>query len=219
MPDERAGPAQPGAPGSERTGQDVGGPGCGGHHHRHQRGDLEPADHLAPGPPGRHGGEDLALLDAELAKLAAYADGTPVGAEAVRLLGVGHEESVFTLLDALLEGRSSTALATLRGLYDRGRRPEELLPQVVAFVRRLLLAREAATRRLPLDEVAREHEVNAYAINRVIPQARLVGTRQLDAALQRLLEADRAMKTSAREPEAELELAVGRVAALLRRRG
>jgi len=161
---------------------------------------------------------DLARLDAELEKLAAYADGQVLDTEQVRLLATLHEENVFALLDAVTEGRSGEALARLRGMLERGVRVDGLLPQLAAHVRRLLVAQETASRRLSPDEVARDFEVSPWLLRRLQPLARQLSARQLDAACERLLEADRAIKAGQRDPEAELELAVARVAVLLRRR-
>jgi DNA polymerase-3 subunit delta len=164
----------------------------------------------------RLGGDDLGRLSGELAKLAAYADGEQVGAEEVRLLGTSHDESIFALLDAVTDGRSDGALASLRALIDQGADPVQILPQVIALVRRLIVAREGALQRARADDLARDHDMNPRQLARLMPIARpLAG---LDAAYQRLLETDRAIKTGAQDPESALELAVGRVSALMRKR-
>jgi DNA polymerase III subunit delta len=163
----------------------------------------------------RLGGDDLGRLDGELSKLAAYADGEPVGAEEVRLLGTSQDESIFALLDAITGGRSSDAFASLRALIDQGADPMQILPQVIALVRRLIVAREGAIKQKRADELAGDHDMNPRQLARLMGIARPI--EGLDTALQRLLETDRAIKTGAQDPDAALELAVGRVAGIIRR--
>ncbi len=162
--------------------------------------------------------EDLGRIDVELAKLAAYSDGAPAGADEVRLLGTAQDESIFVLLDATTDGRSSDALRSLRALMEQGTRAEGILPQLIALVRRLIVAREGAVQRVRADDLARDLDLNPRTLQRLMPIAGRIVEERLDEAYRRLLEADRAMKTGAQDPEAALELVVGRLCALLRAR-
>jgi DNA polymerase-3 subunit delta len=170
---------------------------------------------LGPRVPGllrEHGPRSLEALDREVAKLVAYADGEPVGVDALEALLPGAELVVFDLLDALAEGRAGDALSALRRLYDQGQRPEELSPQIIALYRRLLICRLATAERLDPAEVQRVHGVRL--IDKLRAQARGLPGEQIEQGLAALLAFDRKLKRSEVEPESGLELLVAELAAL-----
>jgi DNA polymerase-3 subunit delta len=78
---------------------------------------LQPdaADHLLHAV-----GSDLTTLDAELAKLASLAAGTPLTRELVGdLVGVRHGETLYDWRDAVLQDSTSRALSLLRPVLDQ----------------------------------------------------------------------------------------------------
>jgi DNA polymerase III delta subunit len=101
-------------------------------------------------------------------------------------------------------------------LIDQGADPLQNLPQLIALVRRLIVAREGALQRARADDLARDHDMNPRQLARLMPIAKPMVA--LDQANQWLLDTDRAIKTGTQDPEAAIELAVGRVSAFLRRR-
>lgn len=156
--------------------------------------------------------EDPRLLDAELSKLALYCQG-PIDLEAVRLLAASGETSIFALLDAVAERRMGDALAALRDLFQHGHRPEMVMGQLASLIRRLLVVKELSRSGPPSASQAAAHGINPATLPRLARQARALSVEELERALERLLEADRASKSGALEAELAVELAVAELSA------
>lgn len=161
--------------------------------------------------------DDLRHLDREIAKLATYAEpGAIIQVEGVRELVHGDSPNVFAWHDAIAERRFGAALAATHGMLDAGSDPAELLPQVVALVRRLLVVREL------IDEgrsVAREGpafglSTSTFAQDKLRKQAAGIPPRQLERWYQILSAADLATKTGRVEAELALEFAIAQIAGI-----
>ena len=169
---------------------------------------------LAPGVAGllrEHGPRSLEALDQEVAKLVTYAGREPVSVSDLGELLPGAEIIVFDLLDAIAEGRSAAALSAFRRLLRQGQRAEELAPQVIALVRRLLVCRLALDEGADPAEVERAHGVKL--IDKLRAQARRLPAGRLELALGSLLAFDRDLKRGEVDPESGLELLVNELAA------
>jgi DNA polymerase-3 subunit delta len=159
-------------------------------------------------------GADLRRLDAELSKLALYCGAQPVREADVRLLVAPAEANVFALLDAVADGRPGPALAALRRLLHQGQAVEALLPQLIALMRRLLVARAlvAEGRSVAADGVDFGLTTNPRAQEKLVRQAGRYQPEDFDRAYDRLLACDRAVKTGETEPEVAVELLVAELA-------
>jgi DNA polymerase III subunit delta len=150
--------------------------------------------------------EDLGLLDNEIRKLVTYVDGRPVTLEDVELLSGSPDVTVFGLLDAIADGQRGKAFAHLRSLFQRGERPEAIVPQVASALRRLIQARELLDQGARGPELYRRLGVHPYLAEKTERQARAYRVEQLESALRRLLATDQAIKTGQSEPELALDL-------------
>lgn len=159
-----------------------------------------------------HGPGNLEALDREVAKLVTYAGGEAASVDMLDELLPGAELVVFDLLDAVAEGRSASALTTLRRLYRQGLRPEELAPQIIALYRRLLICRLAMAERANPAEIQRTHGVKL--IDKLRAQARGMSSERIERALEALLAFDRKLKLGELEPESGLEVLVAELAGL-----
>ncbi len=159
-------------------------------------------------------GADPRRLDAELAKLALYCGSQPVREADVRALVAPGEATVFALLDAVAEGRPGAAVGALRRLIQQGDAVEAVLPQLIALVRRLLVASElqAAGRRLDQDGADYGLSANPRALEKLARQAARYQPEDFDRAYDLLLACDRAVKTGATEPAVAVELLVAELA-------
>jgi len=180
---------------------------------RHLRLDRGVADLLA-----NLVGGDLRRLDAELAKLALYCGTQPVREADVRTLVAPGEANVFALLDAVAEGRPGAAVGALRRLVQQGDAVEAVLPQLIALIRRLLVASElqAAGRRLDQDGPEYGLSSNPRALEKLARQAARYQPEDFDRAYELLLACDRAIKTGETEPEVAVELLVAELAGVRR---
>jgi DNA polymerase-3 subunit delta len=151
----------------------------------------------------------MGMLDQELAKLAAAAQGAPITAELVqRLVGGWRAKTAWDMLDAALEGRTRQALVELDRLLLAGETPIAVLGQIGSSLRRfaaaaqLIESAERAGRRTNLRQALETAGVKAvpFIMNKAESQLRQLG-RQRAAQLQHwLLEADLALKGSSSSP-------------------
>jgi len=155
-------------------------------------------------------GNDLWALWQELKKLALYAEGRRVEDEDVRALTVAaRESSVFTLVDAVVEGRPDQALRLLEQLLDQGAAAPYLLAIITRQYRNLLLAKEMLRDRHQAAEIGgRLGIVSRFALGKVLEQAGRYPPARLEASYRRLLEADASIKSGIYRDELALEVLV-----------
>lgn len=155
-------------------------------------------------------GNDLWALWQELRKLALYAAGRQVEEEDVRALTVAAREvSVFTLVDAVVEGRPDQALRLLEHLLDQGAAAPYLLAMIIRQYRNLILAKEMLSQRRPVGEIGQRLGIaSRFALGKVVEQAGRYPPARLEAGYRRLLEADASIKAGIYREELALELLV-----------
>jgi DNA polymerase-3 subunit delta len=155
-------------------------------------------------------GNDLWALWQELKKLALYAGGRRVEDEDVRALTVAaREASVFTLVDAVVEGQPDQALRLLEQLLDQGAAAPYLLAIITRQYRNLLLAKEMLGQRRPRAEIGdRLGITSGFALGKVLEQAGRSPPARLEASYHRLLEADASIKSGVYREELALEVLV-----------
>jgi DNA polymerase-3 subunit delta len=164
-------------------------------------------------------GSDLRALDSELAKLASFVDaGATVEVADVRELVAGAGPDIFALHDAVAERRPAAALAAAHGLMERGDEPAEMLAQLAALVRRLLVVKElvAEHRQLSRDAPALGLTSSPFALQKLQRQAARISSADLERSYALLCGADLAMKTGRMDSELIVELAVAGLVGLLR---
>lgn len=155
-------------------------------------------------------GPNLEMASREIEKLGLYAAGRAVTPEDVRQLTPhAREASVFTMVDAVVEGRSDLAIRLFRELLAAGAPPAYIMAMLVRQYRNLILARDLLSSGLPPTEVGHQLGIHAdFAIRKVLDQANRHTTTELDRAFRRLLAADVAIKRGRLDDEPALELAI-----------
>jgi DNA polymerase-3 subunit delta len=168
-------------------------------------------------------GEATAVLDQGVEQLAGAFPGRTVGPNEVRaqFSGLG-EQRVWDLCDQALTGRLPEALVTLRALLEGRDDPLLILGGIAARVRDLLRVREVPER-MPPAEAARASGVRfEWQIRRHRDQASRFSREELSRLLERVADADRALKggvpgdvllpslvaTMAGQPEAAMDVPV-----------
>lgn len=152
------------------------------------------------------GGNNLRLLDVELAKLATYADGRVLTADDVhRLVASAREASIFDAMDAVGRRDTRRALRTLHAMLDEGESAQYLLYMVIRHVRTLIEARDALERGVPAFALADVLKVHRFVAQKAAEQARNFSLAGLLALHAQLVELDWASKTGRVEPEAALD--------------
>jgi DNA polymerase-3 subunit delta len=155
-------------------------------------------------------GNDLWVLWQELKKLALYAGGRQVEDGDVRALTVAaREASVFTLVDAVVEGHPDQALRLLEQLLDQGAAAPYLLAIITRQYRNLLLAKEMLGHRRPRAEIGERLSItSSFALGKVLEQAGRYPPARLEPSYRRLLEADASIKSGIYREELALEVLV-----------
>lgn len=156
-------------------------------------------------------GTDLAALVAELEKLAVYlgpAGGRADLADVEAVVGRTALDSSFVLVDAILAGNVSKALAALQDLFTAGETPQALLAQLAAQFRRVVQVKASGAENWPGVKLLRPLELgSAWAAEKVRDQARAMPLDRAERALALLLRADYRLKhRRGLVPEVELEV-------------
>lgn len=154
-------------------------------------------------------GNDLRLLDQEIAKLVAYAgDERPVGVDDVHLLvSYAQEANVFHMVDALGRRDGRTAMRLLHQLLN-AQPPLALLGMIVRQFRILVQVKELSERGLGPREIAGELKLHKFVAEKGYHQARNFSMAQLETVYDKLVETDVAIKTGQLEPVLALDLLI-----------
>lgn len=155
-------------------------------------------------------GGNLWTLDNELEKLALYASDRVINEGDVRLLASQSKEaSIFIAVDALLEGRSSTALKTIQRLRNEGAEFPYIATMIGRQLRLVTLARDLIDRGHKEQTIGERLGIaHDFAVKRTVEQARKHSWKSLKTLYEGLLQADLAVKQGQLDQDLALELLV-----------
>jgi len=157
-------------------------------------------------------GHDMRSLDAELEKLAAFADyGRPITTEDVRALVVAWQESdVFALVDSLGLRNRQLAMQQLHALLANQANELYLLTMIARQFRLLIAAKDLAEEQgLRGAELKRELGVSYdFIVKKLLTQSQRFQEHELVEIQRRIVELDQAIKTGQIEGLLGLELLV-----------
>lgn len=151
-------------------------------------------------------GTDLRALTSELEKLHLYVGhGKEIRPGDVEALVAGSgQSSIFALVDSLGDRNAGQALRVLDNMLLYGEPPLRILFMITRQIRMILLTRAMEARHVNPREAAGRVGVPPFLYQKLQRQARRFGRAELVAAMQRLLKADLALKSS-QEPEIVLQ--------------
>jgi DNA polymerase-3 subunit delta len=160
-------------------------------------------------------GGDLWAMDGEIQKLLLYDRERPVGEDDVRqLVSCIQEANIFSLVDAVTEGRTESAQQLLHRLYDEGVLPTYILTMITRQFRLIAQAGDLGRERSRLQIQDRLGLKSSYALDKALSQAKLYDRTRLKRAYGKLLETDLAIKTGRYTDKLALELLVTELACL-----
>ncbi len=166
-------------------------------------------DEEAAGLLGSLAAADLWIVHAEIEKLAVYADGRLITADMVKHMTANSASStIFTLVDAIVEGRQANARLRLEQMYRDGLSAGYIFTMVerqIRIIAQLLEAHRGTAGDEPSAELAGLHE---FARDRAAGQSRRFDERRLRRALDAVIVADRSIKTGACTERTALDLLV-----------
>ena len=150
-------------------------------------------------------GEDPVALAGEVTKIAAWADGEPVGRREVEQLATpGREAAAWAVTDAW-GARDLPALVDACELALEKKDPFLIAVNLASHVGKVRAAQALAEEGLAVREVASRLRMKEFPARKALQQAERYSRAELDAALVRLAELDAAIKGASRL-SAELEL-------------
>jgi DNA polymerase III subunit delta len=160
-------------------------------------------------------GENMGLLDQELAKLASYV-GTAnrIDADDVdKLVGNSREANTWKIFDAIGSGRCGEALAILARVFDQGDDPIRVLGAFSMQLRRLAQAARLAGHGQSLGAALQQVGVPPFAVRGSDQQLRHLGRERANRLFDWLLETDLGLKGGSQlPPRTVLERLVVRLA-------
>jgi DNA polymerase-3 subunit delta len=154
-------------------------------------------------------GDDLRLLDQEIEKLLIYANGRQVTAEDVReLVSRAREMSIFDLVDCVGRRQTDRALRLLHQLMEDGKEPLYVLAMLARQVRILIQVKELQSEGMTEREIVTHLKLHPFVVQKGCAQAQNFRMAQLEAAHQRLVETDWAIKTGQSEDVLALDVLI-----------
>jgi DNA polymerase-3 subunit delta len=155
-------------------------------------------------------GSNLWVLASEVSKLALFALDRRIEEDDVRaLVGYAQQNSVFTLVDAVLEFNLRLAQQTLQQLLQAGLSPSYLLYMLSRQVRMLVLTKELAGEGRPGVEIQDRLGITSeFAWRKTAEQSSRYSIERLKGIYHQLLEADLSIKTGRYDAELALDILV-----------
>jgi DNA polymerase-3 subunit delta len=151
-------------------------------------------------------GTDLRAIMSELEKLQMYVGaGKEIRSQDVETLVPGSgQSSIFDLVDALGDRAAANALRVLDKMLLYGEPPLRILFMITRQVRMILLTRTLENRRMHPKDAAARVGVPPFLFQKLQRQARRFSRQELVRAMERLLQADLALK-SGHDPQVVLQ--------------
>ncbi len=155
-------------------------------------------------------GPDLLSLAHEVDKLCLFVgEQQQIDLEAVEaLVGQGRVHGIFALTRAVGRRDLQGALSSLRDLLERGEEPLRILGMLARQLRLLLRAKELVAEARQPGEISRLLGVPRVFLSEILEGAKITEVGRLEQGLARLLDLDRALKSSGKGQPLYLELAV-----------
>ena len=154
-------------------------------------------------------GRQPRLIDAELRKLALYADGRSIREEDVReMVAYVREANIFQAVDAVIDGRTGIALRLITRIMDDGSPAAYVLTMLGRQVRLLLIAKDMSARGASNDEIGKRLRLSGWVLNKTLQQERRMTQEYLEYFHGRLVEIDLTLKTKPIAEQLAIEMLV-----------
>jgi len=153
-------------------------------------------------------GGDLWSLTGELNKLMTYCEGREIGDSDVReISSFAREESIFVLVDSVLEGRIKDVQFMLHRMLKYGTAPQQILTMIDRQLAIILRVKELSNG--SQQEIREKLGLHPrYPIDKTLRQARSFTIPRLRRAFHCLLDTDVAIKTGKYESDLALDLLI-----------
>ncbi|MGA7678067.1 MAG: DNA polymerase III subunit delta [Dehalococcoidia bacterium] len=154
-------------------------------------------------------GADLWTMSSEIDKLLAYCSGQVITEDSVKqVTSYAREANIFSLVDAILEGRRSVAQQLLHRLLQEGASPSYVLAMITRQLRLIVIAKDLGPKLSRPENRNRLEPTSDYGLEKAVKQAKSYTLERIKKAYHKLLEADIAIKTGKYDSDLALDLLV-----------
>ena len=156
---------------------------------------------------------DLAIIDSELGKLAAYkAAGERLTPEAITsLLAGGREDEVFRLTDNLLPKPTSHALEIARNLTRNGMQPTSVAYRMARHYALVLEVKAKQERGQSLQQVQQEMTEHSFVVQKAYDAAQNADAKKLESALNQIRDYEFEVKSGQVDADLGLDVLLTRL--------
>jgi len=154
-------------------------------------------------------GSDLWVMRGEIEKLVLYARERSIEAEDVKkLVGLSREASIFTLVDAIVDGRLNLANQSMYEMLESGTAPSYVLVMLARQLRLLVRAKELKNAGQSESAIQGALGLGDFPFRKTLEQASRYTMSRLKDFYHRLLDTDLAIKTGRYDDELALTILV-----------
>jgi DNA polymerase-3 subunit delta len=154
-------------------------------------------------------GADLWIMSGEIDKLLAYCSGKAITEDSIKqVTSYAREANIFSLVDAILEGRRNVAQQLLHRLLQEGASPSYILAMITRQLRLIVIAKDLGSKLSRPENRNRLEPASDYGLEKAVKQARSYTLERIKKAYHKLLEADIAIKTGKYDSDLALDLLV-----------
>ena len=154
-------------------------------------------------------GADLWTMSSEIDKLLAYCSGQVITEDSVKqVTSYAREANIFSLVDAILEGRRNVAQQLLHRLLQEGASPSYVLAMITRQLRLIVIAKDLGPKLSRPENRNRLGPTSGYGLEKAVKQAKSYTLERIKKAYHKLLEADIAIKTGKYDSDLALDLLV-----------
>ncbi len=159
------------------------------------------------------GGDDTRRLDGEIEKLALYAGDRMIERSDIDLMvSASRQESIFRVIDAIIDGQPPRALSGLRNLLDNGESIEGVFALLSRQVRLLILSKHLMSARVNRGELRRRLRINNdWVLDKTCRQANSRSMDQLTDMHRQMLDVDIQIKTGRAHRHVAIETLIARL--------
>ena len=161
-------------------------------------------------------GDDTRRIDSELRKLLLYADGRTLNDQDVTLMvSDAHDEGIFRVVDAVVDGNSKVAIGGLHSILQNGQTIDGVLGLLTRQLRTLIMANELAAQGVPRDVIGTRLAVRFdWLLEKTMRQASRIGIDRLVAMHKRVADIELETKSGRLDRKLSIEVLIGRLTGL-----
>jgi len=157
-----------------------------------------------------YAGDNLWVLASEIDKLLLYCSGKRIEEKDVKeLVSYAREANVFTMVDALIEGRSATAAPLMQQMLDEGAAAPYILFMITRQLRLLVEVKDLVNQKCSRIEIREKMGIGSdFVLNKALEQSRNYSMERLEHIYRKILETDISIKQGIWKSDLALDLLV-----------